>query len=212
MLDNPYDPLLRLAYAGALLAAGHRAAAWHEVLAAQQVGAEAPCELHRAFAFENPPGVVWTFVPLAVVPGAVAPADLPDPRFPGLAATNGRQTLPLLLLLGRFCTECDEHGTAACTDCGGSGWKRSLLGDDEEPCPERDTCNRCGGSKYVVNVYRAGRSECPHAEVILEAEGPTWKLERCTVCGLGSISSFPLWTLLWACGECGLFDCRCGRD
>lgn len=212
VLQSPGDAALRLAYARALLEAGCRAAAWHELLVARKLGTEIPNRLRASFILENPVGVVWTLVPLPIAPGEVAPADLPDPRYPGAAATNGRRTLPLLLLLGRFCTECDENGTAVCTDCGGSGWRRSLLGDDEEPCPERDTCNRCGGSKYLVNVYRAVRSECPHVEVVPEAEEPTWKLGRCTACGLGSMSAFPLWTQLWACGGCGLFDCGCRRE
>lgn len=212
VLDSPGDAALRLAYARGLLEADHRAAAWHEVLVARQLGAAAPVDLLASFTFENPVGVAWSLGLVAVSPGAVAPADVPDPRFPGAFATSGSRTLPLLLLLGRACTECDENGTAVCTDCGGSGWKPSLLGDDEVSCPARDTCNRCGGSKYLVNVYRAVRSACPHVEAAPEAEGPTWKLGRCTACGLGAMSAFPLWTDLWACGGCGLFDCRCSPD
>jgi hypothetical protein len=209
VLGAPANAALRLDYAQALLAAGHRAAAWHEVLAVRRLGARIPKGLLGLFRLENPVGVVWTFVPLPVAPGEVAPVDVRDPWYPGAAATSVTRTLPLVLLLGRYCTDCDENGVAVCTDCGGTGWKRSLLGDGEEPCPERDTCNRCAGSKYLVNVYRAARGECPHPHVVPEAEGATWTLERCTVCGLASVSSFPLWTGLWACAECGLFDCLC---
>lgn len=209
VLGAPPAAALRLDYARALLAAGHRAAAWHEVLAAQWLGAGIPSELEAPFRLEKPEGVVWSFAALSLAPKEVAPADVRDPWYPGAVAASGTRTLPLVLLLGRFCSNCDEHGVAVCTDCGGTGWKPSLLGDDELPCPERDTCNRCGGCKYVVNVFRAAHSGCPHARVVAEAEGPTWTLRRCVDCGLASMSCFPLWTDLWACGRCGLFDCHC---
>lgn len=209
VVDTPGDPLLRLHYARALRAAGHRTAAWWEVQAARRLGSEPPPEAEGWFSFENPAGLVWTLTPLVTPQGGVVRADVPDPFFPGAAATDGVRTLPLALLLGRFCAACDEHGEGVCTDCGGTGWKPSLLGDDELPCPERDTCNRCGGSKYVVNVYRAARGECRHPNLVGEAKGSPWTLERCADCGLASMTAFPLWSHVWACARCGLFDCRC---
>jgi hypothetical protein len=205
----PNDKSLRLAYAGALLAVGRRAAAWHEVLVAAQHGGEVPDDLRARFRLESPPGTVWTLAPLETSPEAVAPPDVPDARYPGVAALSGERRLPLLVLLGRPCGECDESGETPCTDCGGKGWKPSLLGDDEVPCPERDTCLRCAGTRYVVNTARASRGDCPHPDLASEAKGSTWELERCRACGLGLLSSFPRWTRLPACAGCGRLDCAC---
>lgn len=209
VLRSPDDARRRLTYAQALLAAGHRAAAWHEVLQAGRMGTAIPDDLRQHFAFENPPGTCWTFLPLHVESGAVAPCEVPDPRFPGIVAACGERHLPLVILLGRPCTRCDADGSMVCDQCGGSGWRSAFLSDDEVPCPERTTCTSCGGTKFVVNTSHGDDGACPHAPLAFEAAGPGWELLRCSRCGLATLTCWPLWKDAWACGACGLFDCAC---
>lgn len=132
-----------------------------------------------------------------------------DPRAPGVTLTDGTLTLPLVVLLGRRCEACDARGEVVCTDCQGTGWRTALFGDDDVSCPERQTCLRCAGTHFIVNGARPVTGPCAHGELVADGEGSGWALERCPVCGLATLTCFPLWTRMWACSGCGLFDCSC---
>lgn len=209
--SRPDDGSIRLAYARALLEEGYEGAAWLELCAADRLGAAVPPALRERFSFEKPEGVRWTYLPPDVPPeGVTAPRD--DSRVPRVMLQSGERTLPLAILLGAFCTACDERGETVCSDCGGSGVRSGFFNADHEySCEPRQTCSTCGGTKYQLNSFHAGKGACRHPSFEREASGPGYELSRCPRCGLPAVSCGWLFRDARACGACGRLDCICER-
>lgn len=206
---TPGDGAARLEWAEALLAEGCRAAAAVELAAAARHGAAIPDGLHAGLRFENPAGVAWTILPRA---GDDVAGLVDDGRFPGARVASAERELPLAFVLGPFCTRCDEKGETECSDCGGTGTRPGFTDPDAEyPCDPRQTCARCGGTKYVLDSAHAGKGACRHEKLEVEAEGPGYVLSRCPACGLPATTCGGLWSREFACGECGRFVCTCVR-
>lgn len=218
---HPDDPALRLAWASVLASRGLRAAAASECFAAERLGATVPATLRAETELENPPGTRWRFVAFEPVTEGVAPPR-DDARFPGARVSNAARTndaarasdsarvLPLAIVLGPFCTRCDEAGTTVCSQCDGSGTRPGFFNADHDyDCPPRETCTSCAGLKYVVDGPRFGKGPCAHPGWAQEAKGDGYSLARCTACGLVSISCGGLWSDSRACGVCGRLSCTC---
>ena len=205
--QQPRDPQRRVAWAEVLLRRGLRAAAARELEAATKLGASA-VELP---VIENPAGTHWRFIPFEAAADEVTrPID--DARFPAARMTSGERTLPLAVLLGPPCTQCDEKAEVVCSECNGTGVGDNYLTGGTFKCEPRMTCSSCRGLKYVVRSRVYGKGPCRHEETRVEQTLPatlssTFKLElkflRCLECGLPALNTE------FACGVCGFFVCRC---
>ncbi len=204
-LASPGDGAARLAWGRALVSQGFRAAAHHEFLAARALG----LEVRDTVDFEHPEGTPWRFTDFVPASGDVAPM-LDDSRFPGARVTSGARTLPLSIVLGPFCTNCDAHGQAVCHACDGTGTRPGFTNPDAEyPCDPTETCAHCGGTKYVLNTGRFGEGACEHGALVEELSGPGFTLLRCPKCGLPAVTCGSMFVEALACGECGRLACTC---
>lgn len=207
--EHPRDPAARLALAAALLEHGFRAAAATNVQAAQHLGASAVPDL----VVENPAGVRWRFLPFPSdrVVGAVDDARVPNARV-RCEGKSLHAELPLAVVVNTACQHCDEQGETVCSTCDGSGVRSGFINADHEyDCPTRETCTFCGGTKFVLNSFRAGRGSCKHGKLVKEQSGKGYELSRCAKCGLPAITCGGNWVDMFACGECGRFACSCRR-
>ena len=202
----PAMPELRLAYARVLLRLGFRAAAWHELCAAEELGLGIPEEVGPDFTFERPPGQVWCFVRVPVAAANVA-APIEDARFPEARVRSGDIQLPLVMTFGERCQECNG-GERACRWCNGSGMSSGPYSETEWPCSPIEICETCAGTQFVIEGTLLKKRGCKHAwPYPREAQGKGWNLHRCGDCGLVALERDQLYYV--ACGTCANFDCIC---
>lgn len=202
---HPEAPAHRLAWARELAASGARAAAVHELDAVARLGGEVPAELRASLDLENPPGTRWT---LEVEPGPEVAGFVDDARFPRATVRSGARALPLSVVLGKPCTRCDDDAMIVCSQCDGSGTRPGFLNPDHDyPCPTRELCTTCCGTKFVVDGPRFGPGPCKHGKRVREFDEAGVRLSRCPLCGLATLRTDAMETQ--ACGVCGRFACTC---
>lgn len=205
--EHPSDGRARHDWARLLMKHGFRAAAAAELFAAEALGVSDP-SLRDECVIEA--GSRWAFVPFEPRPDDVM-GRLDDARVPGARVSDGVRTLPVALVLGPPCTNCDERGETECSLCGGTGAYSSQFSDDDVICSPRQPCVRCGGVKFVIDSQRASPGGCQHA-FSLEWQEDGQRLQRCAHCGLAAFhfgGSNGRWVEVMACGVCGRFVCQC---
>ena len=176
--------------------------------AATKLGAGVPDGLASALSFENPPGTRWRFAAFEPPMQGVATA-IEDPRVPGARVTTGTLTLPLVVVLGQPCTDCDEKGERQCSECNGTGTGYNYMTQLDFVCPPRVECFRCRRLKYTVWSETFGKGTCKHETFALEATLGVSKLTRCAACGLVGFETAWAGHPNLACGVCGYLACRC---
>lgn len=176
------DAAARIVHAQALLHAGFRAAAWHELCAALALGESVPEELRDAFTFEKPAGTRWELEPIGRARETVAqPVD--DARFARAWVRAADRVLPLVIVLGAVCEDC-VRGRPRCDACGGAGYLQPNRDAEApstffDPYYDRDAsvvchlcppglCASCRGTSFRVTGSRRG-SSCRHVH---RDEGP----------------------------------------
>ena len=215
--ESPDDGAARLHYADALFLAGHRAAAWLELRAADELGHLAEHDPRRlSFRVPNPSRPLWILEPVARAIEAVA-APVEDARTPGVVVRSGAVRLPLVVFLGEECRGCDAEGLV-CEKCSGTGRCPDSI-DNYEYDPwgmttcrcdgGMITCRECRGTKFQL---RSNGAACGHGQDRLEWTGEGSlehvSLSRCQTCGLATLRSET--SSRHACSRCAFLDCRCG--